>query len=304
MARRPRSTNPGNRPPDPSWSLAFDAELSAELAAESGDAFAPPRIFDRAALREVDRLAVERYGLSLTVLMENAGRAVADIALAMMESPHAVLIVCGPGHNGGDGLVAARHLHNAGVPVAIALSAPETKFRGDAATNLRVARAMGLPVQVLSGEEPAASLRTCAQHAAQRRGDLALIIDALLGTGLSGAVREPVLSLIPAINELRKAGARVLSVDLPSGLDCDTGESLGQTVIADVTVSLVGYKRGFAALAAQNFLGEVVVADIGVPRELVESLGQPLDASASRDESPPDPGAPPAPTRGDRRRDA
>jgi NAD(P)H-hydrate epimerase len=294
--RSNRGSDSSHGAPDPSWSLSFDAELAAELAAEMGHRVTTPRLFDRESLRRVDREALSLYAMPLLILMENAGRAVAEIAMDMLPpSGHAsVLIVCGPGNNGGDGLVAARHLHNAGIDVHLLLTAPGEQFRGEAATNLAIVRAMKIPESSLDAGSPAVTLRAMTQ----KHGSPDLIIDAIAGTGLTGAVREPVASLIPAINELRKSGASVLCVDSPSGLDADTGESLGQTIIGDATISFVGYKRGFTSLSAQNFLGEVVVADIGVPRELVERLGQPLEADPAE---APDQPPPPAPSRGDRR---
>lgn len=291
--RTTRSASPQGQP-DPSWGLAFDAQLTAELAAELGHHVPAPRIFSRDALRQIDQDAATLYALPTLVLMENAGRAAADAALDMVHTGDTVLIVCGAGQNGGDGLVAARHLHNAGVNVLLLLTAPPEQFRNDSAAALSVARAMKLPEVILDPASPGNTLRSIVE----KHGPPGLIIDAIVGTGLSGAVREPVASLIPALNELRKSGSAILSLDLPSGLDADRGESLGQTVIADVTISFVGYKRGFMALSAQNYLGEVILADIGVPRELCERLGSLLHEHMDPE---PDQPPPPAPRRGDRR---
>ena len=124
----------------------------------------------------------------------------------------------------------------------------------------------------LAEEQGAAVDRTV-----DRFGPPDLVVDALLGTGLASNVREPIAGLIGWVNELGRKGATVLAVDIPSGLDCDSGEPLGAAVQADVTVSFVGLKKGFTGLTAQGYIGEVIVADIGAPRELVESLGKRME---------------------------
>ncbi len=234
-------------------------------------------VLGRAAVRDVDRLAVEVFGIPSIVLMENAAFHIADVALHLLREarPPRILIVCGPGNNGGDGLAAARHLHNAGAVVEIVTAVPDGAMLGDAATNLKIARKMGLPITTIDTGRPAAAV----EQAIARLGEPGLIVDALLGTGLTSPVREPSLSLIEAINAAaRDRGITVLAVDIPSGLDTDTGQPLGAAVRADVTVSMVGLKTGFTTLTAQGYVGDVVVADIGAPRELAARLGTPLKA--------------------------
>jgi NAD(P)H-hydrate epimerase len=222
-------------------------------------------VFSRRAVREVDRLAVEQYGIPSIVLMENAGLHLAEVALDLSESdPPRILVACGPGNNGGDGLCAARHLHNEGAQVEIVLIAPESAVKGDAAVHLRTVKAMGLPVHA----EPHAL-----RKAAARLGP-DVIIDALLGTGLERAVEGAMAEAIGALNALGDGGATILSADLPSGLDCDRGVPLGAAVRATATVTFVGLKAGFLQLSAQEYIGDVMIADIGAPRELVERLGQ------------------------------
>ncbi len=247
-------------------------------------------VFSRAAVREVDRLATQEFGLPSIVLMENAAIHCADVALDLLEEQEEqrALVVCGPGNNGGDGLAVARHLSNQGVHCAIVLSAARDAYTGDGATNLRVAEKMGIEVTAVDPPDAAASVRAVLR----RQGPPSLVIDALLGTGLDRPVREPLTSLIGAINELGKAGTPVLAVDLPSGLDCDSGEPLGAAVRATVTVTFVGLKQGFLALEAQPYVGDVVVADIGVPRALVERLGRPLRDALPHDETPRRPARP------------
>ena len=210
----------------------------------------------RDQVREVDRRAIHELGLPGIVLMENAARALAEVALEMIGGRRRVLVVCGGGNNGGDGYAVARHLHNRGAAVSILATKSVAELNGDAATNARVATAMGLSIQ-------------SATPAAVRAAEVDLIIDALLGTGLTEPPREDAAGLIGAMNA---HPAAVLAVDVPSGLDCDTGRPLGACVRADRTVTFVAEKAGFSEAAARAFLGEVSVGDIGVPPDLVEAV--------------------------------
>ncbi len=262
------------------------SELRDELARERGQRARPTFVLTRDGARQLDVLAAEQFAMPTIILMENAASAAAEVALEMLDQapdPEApVLIVCGPGNNGGDGLAIARHLHNAGVAVRIALLAPAEKMAGDAGVNLEICRKMKLAITAL----PAIGAGRALEKLLNTGKAPALLIDALLGTGVKGSLRGPVLEVIPAMNEARKLGTRILAIDLPSGLDADSGASLGQTVIADVTVTMAGLKRGFESLESQNYLGETVVADIGVPRELLAKLGK-----AQRPVSRPEPEA-------------
>ena len=206
--------------------------------------------------REIDRRAVEELHLPSIVLMENAARALAEAAVQMLDGKKRVLIVCGGGNNGGDGYAVARHLHNRGIAVSILATKSVEELDGDAATNARVAAAMGLTIKSASPD-------------AVRAAEADLIIDALLGTGLTKPPREDAAALIRAMNA---HPAAVLAVDVPSGLDCDTGRPLGACVRADRTVTFVAEKAGFGEASARDYLGEVTVGDIGVPPELVEAV--------------------------------
>jgi len=246
----------------------------------SSDSKDPPPsllVFTRETSRELDRLATARYGIPSIVLMENAARHVADVAVDGLEEVKdpRVLVVCGPGKNGGDGLAAARHLHNAGMRVAILLSSPADApiNSDDARTNFDIIQRMHLPLMRPNGDDNA---ETIVARLIERFGSPDLVIDALLGTGLSRDLDGPLKALVQAVNTLGDEGALVLSVDIPSGLDADTGEVRGAAVRAGVTVSFAGLKAGFLVLEAQPYLGEVIVADIGAPRELVEQLGKRL----------------------------
>jgi NAD(P)H-hydrate epimerase len=213
----------------------------------------------RAQVREVDRRAIEEYGIPGIVLMENAAHAVADAAIEMIgpECIGQVLVLCGPGNNGGDGLAAARHLHNRGADVFIALATDPARYRGDALTNWRIVQAMKLAAEPID-------------LAKLERSTAVLIIDAIFGTGLIEPPREPFAQIVRAVQHSR---VPVLAIDLPSGLDCDSGEPLGPACIrATRTVSLVAEKAGFANPDSRQYTGEVVVGDIGVPPELIEQV--------------------------------
>lgn len=212
----------------------------------------------RAQMRELDRRAIEQYHIPGIVLMENAARSVTDVARGMLrrEGLRSALILCGGGNNGGDGLAIARHLYNRGTPVFIGLATDPTKFDGDALINWRIAAAMSLPYAPATPE-------LIQNHSRD------LIVDAIFGTGLSEAPREPFPEIAAAIND--DTGV-VLSVDVPSGLDCDTGNPLGACVRAKVTVTFVAEKVGFSDPFAKRFLGDVVVSDIGCPPQLLEAV--------------------------------
>jgi len=213
----------------------------------------------RAQVREVDRIAIHEYGIPGVVLMENAARAVATAALALMIDfrTRRALILSGGGNNGGDGLAVARHLHNHGAEVTVALTVDPARYAGDAGINWRIVQAMRLPVTKASPE----GIRAFAD---------ALVIDAIFGTGLSEPPREGFGEIVTAIEE---SDNPVLAVDLPSGLDCDTGEPLGGVaVVADRTLTFVAAKAGFGNVNAGAYIGEVIVGDIGCPRELIERV--------------------------------
>src|SRR5262245_42081800 len=176
----------------------------------------------RTQVREIDRRAMDEFGLGGLVLMENAGRGCVDV-LCRLGCRGPVAIVCGKGNNAGDGFVMARHLDARAIPVRVVLLGAPAELRGDAAANYAVLSRCGIPIRDLS--------------AATSGGDLAAeltgaewIVDALLGTGASGPPREPLAGSIRAMNA---AQGRKLAVDLPSGLDCDSGAAAEPTFRAD-----------------------------------------------------------------------
>jgi len=212
----------------------------------------------REQVRRIDRLSIERYHIPGVVLMENAAREAADVACAMMRNDclGEVILLCGGGNNGGDGLALARHLHNRGADVEIYLTADPAKYAAEAKVNWEIAQAMGLPI------EPADPARI-------EDARPLLLVDAIFGTGLTQAPRDPFGEIVRAV---KKSQVPVLSIDIPSGLDCDTGKPLGPCIQATRTITFVAAKTGFAQPEAARYLGELSIGDIGCPRELIDEI--------------------------------
>ena len=209
----------------------------------------------REEVRAIDRRAIDEFGVPGVVLMENAGRGAAELLISLgINGP--VVICCGKGNNGGDGFVVARHLELHGVRVHVVLFAEPRALTGDAAVNYRIVERSGILPTVYA--DPSANLDPLRQVLAS--GDW--IVDGLFGTGLTGPVRPPMDRVIEAINA---APAKVFALDIPSGLDCDTGLPLGPTVQARHTATFFAAKKGFAVPDAQPWLGKVHVVDIGAP---------------------------------------
>jgi NAD(P)H-hydrate epimerase len=217
------------------------------------------RVMSREEVRRVDAWAIDELGVPGVVLMENAGRSCAELVqqkLAGVRSSK-ICIFCGTGNNGGDGYVIARHLLNAGFEVRIVLCGEHDKVGGDARINLEILERLGQTVEPLNlgDEDVSARVRAFA-------GAADMVVDALFGTGLRGELRPEHRSLIEAINDL---GRPILAVDIPSGLDCDTGQPLGAAIHATFTVTFVAIKKGFIASAeASRYLGDLYLASIGV----------------------------------------
>ena len=212
----------------------------------------------RDQVRDVDRRAVEDFQMPSLLLMENAGRGAVDVLeSAGIQGP--IIVCAGKGNNGGDGFVMARHLENRGYDVRVLLFTDPDSLRGDAEVNYRILQAAKTPLDFLGSELDRDRLTG-------RLDGADWIVDALLGTGTQGEIREPFSSIIRAINQ---SPAKVLAVDLPSGLDCDTGQPLGECIRANVTATFVARKIGFDSPGASNLTGEVHVVDIGVPRRAI-----------------------------------
>ncbi len=221
----------------------------------------------REQVRAVDRLAIEELGIPGVVLMENAGRNATDAIERYMQghlrSLTKALIICGGGNNGGDGYVIARHLHNRGVHVHIRTLKPIDRLSGDAAINATICRRMGLDIAPFDPTE------------LERGVSADVVVDAMLGTGFTGKLRPDVLAAIRSVNALRNSSSppAIVAVDIPSGLDVDTGKPAEDAVHADLTVTFVANKAGFSQPEARAYLGRLEVADIGAPPELVRRVG-------------------------------
>jgi NAD(P)H-hydrate epimerase len=211
--------------------------------------------------QKIDERAVDEFDMVGLVLMENAGRGCADL-LDRLGIDGTVVICCGKGNNAGDGLVMARHLDLRGYRVKVLLWCAPESLRGDASRNYEIARRAELPLVACPARSDAAWLRG-------ELGDADWIVDALLGTGSRGEPRPPLDAVIDVLND---HPARKLAVDLPSGLDCDTGEPASHVFRADHTATFVAPKAGFRSAAARPLLGTVHVLDIGAPRLLVQEI--------------------------------
>lgn len=219
-------------------------------------------VLTRMQSRSVDSIAIEEFGIPGIVLMENAGRGAAEIL--MRHSPTgSVAILCGKGNNGGDGFVIARHLENHGYKVTVVLfHSVDEKFEGDAATNFAILEKTGTPLLRLDIPDELEQL--CSLLAESE-----WIVDAMLGTGTRGKARSPFLEVIDAVNG---TGRKVLSVDIPSGLDCDLGPVADATIRASITATFVSLKPGLLVQGATDCVGEIEVVDIGIPRGVLTKV--------------------------------
>lgn len=204
----------------------------------------------REQVRALDGRAIAA-GIPGAVLMENAGRGAAELLLSL--GIHGRVVICaGGGNNGGDGFVIARHLANRGIDLRVLLVPEPAELTGDAATHFQAMRASAIKEERCPTPEKLTAILAGAEWA----------VDALLGTGLTGPVRSPHDGLIDAIN--RKA-RRVFAVDIPSGLDADTGRPLGSAICAEHTATFAALKQGFANPEAAGYLGKVHLIDLGIP---------------------------------------
>lgn len=230
--------------------------------------------------RQVDSIAIQRYGMSGIQLMENAGVGTAELLQSLGISGQ-VTICCGRGNNGGDGFVIARHLSQAGVSVQVLLFAPANELKGDARSNYQALEATEVPIKFLS------HVTTCDDVTNDLLGS-EWIVDCLLGTGSTGTPRTPYDTAIQAINTAAAGGGvKILAVDLPSGLDADAGEPFrneedkyGPCVKADLTATFVTLKIGFERPSAREFTGDVIVIDIGIPDGVLEEVTRSSDPTS------------------------
>ncbi len=222
------------------------------------------------------------------VLMENAGRNSVEFLLSLEKEKSLVgpvVICCGKGNNGGDGYVMARYLDNYGIPIKVLLFAEESKIMQDALTHFKVMQKSGIKMIPLYQDD-----KFDIQKMRQELEGTSWIIDGLFGTGLQGELKGPYAEIIFEINSFAaNANAKILAIDIPSGLDCDSGnaiaildnpkisESINNVtankfaIRADYTATFIGMKKGFLNAAAKKWLGEVKIIDIGIPRKAIEA---------------------------------
>ncbi len=225
------------------------------------------RVLNAAQMREADRRATDDIGIPSLVLMENAGRQ----AVAAMEAMYGdlperqVAVLCGRGNNGGDGFVIARTLAQRGVDVSVFLMGRVAEVRGDARTNLEILGRLGLTVVEVADSQ------AWELHFSEV-SDCTLIVDAIFGTGLNAPVSGLIESVVADVNA---SGIPVVAIDLPSGLSADSAEPIGPSIEAALTVTLAAPKLPLVLPPGETRAGDIVIADIGIPAEVLESIDGP-----------------------------
>lgn len=238
-------------------------------------------------MRKLDAFTIRDLGIPSLVLMENAGRGVANEMheiLGDLEGAR-VVIVCGRGNNGGDGLVVARYLASAGARVEVYLCSREKEVGGDARAQLGFAKKLGIGVKALADPSALARFRRSLPGAD-------VVIDAILGTGASGKLDQRLARIVSAMNGIDEAFK--VAVDAPTGVEVDTGSLMGEAFRADLTVTFGLPKRGHFLFPGSEYAGLISVVDIGIPRKAVENakldvvLAEDEDARSFLPERPPD----------------
>jgi len=225
-------------------------------------------ILSREQVRRLDADAVSELGIPSLLLMENAARGAAEV-VHRHGSWASITILCGPGNNGGDGLALSRLLACDGVDADTILIRASKELSADAKINLHLLQRTGGRVREIEVD--------AIERLLQTRTNSDLIVDALLGTGIRGDVKCPWQEIIRAINS---SAAMVFSMDVPSGLDCDSGQPCGTAVAADLTVTFAAIKKGFLRPEARPFVGDVRLAHIGLPKNWLESWYLRISGSA------------------------
>jgi len=222
------------------------------------------RILNAIQMREADRQTIEEVGIASLVLMENAGRQVVSAIESAYEDRLSgrVAILCGRGNNGGDGFVVARTLAQRGVDVSVFLLSPVAHVKGDAKINLEILGRLGIGVMEVDDEQRwelhASEVQRCS-----------LIVDAIIGTGLSAPLGGLLETVVADVNVM---GIPIVSVDLPSGLSADTPHLLGQCLSAAMTVTLAAPKLSLVLPPGEDHAGDVVIADIGIPYDVIDGV--------------------------------
>lgn len=224
------------------------------------------RFFDPDAIRKADKKAMEKIGIPGILLMENAGKNCADILLNSSSSFRSVTVLAGPGNNGGDGFVLARHLVIHGKEVTVITSRAFSAYVGEPAVNLEILQKMGITVYT-SGELSDDRIREIA-------GSADICIDALLGTGSSGKPRGECARMISLLSD----HTHVISIDLPSGIDPSDGSVFEPCVKATKTITMLAAKTGLATMPGAMYAGDIEVVDIGIPPEEILQVPERITA--------------------------
>lgn len=215
-------------------------------------------------IRLLESLAINDFKIPGLILMENAGSKAAEIIYKELPDPtrDQVTILCGKGNNGGDGFVIARHLNNLGVSVKVYLFADRQLLIGDAKVNLEILYKMKVFVEeVLNIEKVSETIKSCN-----------VIVDAMLGTGVDGEIKESLKLIIRVINNL--PNKIIYAIDTPTGLDCNTGVVLGECVKATKTLTFIAAKTGFYLEKGPENCGKIIIIDISIPSDLIVSVQQ------------------------------
>jgi len=225
------------------------------------------RVLNSAQMREADRRTIEEIGIPSLVLMENAGRQV----VAAMEAihgdlqEHQVAVLCGRGNNGGDGFVVARTLLQRGVDVSVFVLGAIADVRGDARINLEILGRLGLTTVEVSDSQ------AWELHFSEV-SNCTLIVDAIFGTGLNAPLTGLLETVVADVNG---SGIPVVAIDLPSGLSADSHELIGDSIEAGTTITLGAPKLALVLPPAETRAGDIVIADIGIPTEIIETVDGP-----------------------------
>ena len=208
----------------------------------------------RQQARDIDQQATDKFGVAGQILMENAGRACTDVI--EVQPINSVILLCGKGNNAGDGFVIARHLLVREIPAITILLVPPETLTGDAKTNFDILSK--LPANILFATPD--NLETMLQEL--NASNQTAVLDCMVGTGGHGTPRSP---FDIAVNWANQQSVQRIAIDIPTGLDCETGELASPTFLAHQTLTMVAPKQGFVSPAAKSATGDIVVVDIGIP---------------------------------------
>ena len=211
-------------------------------------------ILNRQQARDVDQHAIDKYEISGQILMENAGRACTDVI--EVQPVNSVILLCGKGNNAGDGFVIARHLLVREIPAITILLVPPEELTGDAKTNFDILSK--LPATILFATSDNFGIMLQELNASSQTA----VLDCMMGTGGQGTPRSP---FDIAINWANQKSVHRIAIDIPTGLDCDTGELATPTFLAHQTLTMVAPKQGFTSPTSKSATGDVIVVDIGIP---------------------------------------